>query len=112
MREKKEVQSVVSGHKDLDAIIQQVNQETSDVLYISDFVHIPNEKNIRRLYREDFTLVQKKDLQAICTKDKNIQISEHATKSDFFVYNERKHLLIPFKKNDYLMDKDGYLTFD
>jgi len=93
-------------------VIENTNQDTADVLYISDGVKTTEKSKIKRYYREDFVLVRQNEVKKICDDDKKLQLPKNHNNHDFFVYNERKHQIIPFKKNDYLMDKDGYLTFD
>jgi len=101
-----------SGSITMDQIIEKVNQEASDVLYISDKVHMPEKLKIKNCYREDFVLIPKNQVKKKCIEDQKINLIQEYQKYGFFVYNERKHQLVPFKQNDYLMDKDGYLTFD
>jgi hypothetical protein len=62
-------------------------------------------------YRTDFELKDKKAAKKI-SKEKKILIAPKYKNADFFVYNERKEELVPFKKNDYLMYDRGYFTFD
>jgi len=100
---------VVNNVSDL---IKKINQDAMDVLFISDKKNLPKNWEIRHCYRTDFVLATKKDIKKICKKDKKITAPKDIQWCDFFVYNERKNIILPFKKNDYLMDKDGYTTFD
>lgn len=93
-------------------LIEKVNQETADVLYISDKIHLPKDAEVKSFYWTDFTLIPQKNIKKTCKDNVSLSLPEDIKSYDFFVYNERKNLLLPFKKNDYLMDKDGYTTFN
>lgn len=84
----------------------------SDLLYISDCVHLPEKQDIKRCYRTDFRLLTNKEAKKICTSKKGVFIDKEYKDNAFFVYNERKEELVPFKKNDYLMNEKEYLTYD
>jgi len=96
----------------IEKIIENTNQETADLLYISSKIHMPAKSEIKKCYREDFVLVPKNKIKKICADNKKIHLPQEYKNHDFFVYNQRKNQIVPFKENDYLMDKDGYLTFD
>ncbi len=98
--------------KTIQGIIIRVNEEAADALYISDDIKIPETSKIKRCYRTDFVLIPKKEVKKKCIENKKLHLSKEDQTYEFFVYNERKHQIVPFKENDYLMDKDGYLTFD
>ncbi|MEI6774344.1 MAG: hypothetical protein WCL18_06225 [bacterium] len=95
----------------VEELIAVTNDQLEDTLYIADGVIIPDKKDISRCYRSDFTLKTKKEAQKII-KNKKATIDYTNKESDFFVYNERKEQLLPFKKNDYLIYDHGYFTFD
>lgn len=87
------------------------NDQLEDILFISEEVHIPEKKNIRRCYRSDFELKTKEEVKEL-VKQKKAILYHKEKEGDFFVYNERAGELLPFKKNDYLIYDRGYFTFD
>jgi len=95
----------------VEELIAVTNNQLEDTLYIADGVIIPDKKDISRCYRSDFTLKTKEEAKKII-KDNKVTIHHKYKESDFFVYNERKEQLLPFKKNDYLIYDHGYFTFD
>lgn len=95
----------------VEDLVVKTNSQLDDALYIANNVFIPEKKDIRRCYRTDFQLKTKGEAEQI-VKEKKILISPTYKDADFFVYNERTEELVPFKKNDYLMDDQGYFTYD
>ena len=96
-----------------DVITVTNSQLGATMLYIADNVFIPKKNEICRCYRsnEDFVLKTREEAKKLI-KDKKVMDNHRDETSDFFVYNERKEELLPFKKNDYLMYEHGYFTFD
>ncbi len=94
-----------------EEIITVTNDQVGDVLYISEKIHMPETKDIKRVYRSDFELKSRKDAEEL-VKQKKAIFYHKDKESDFFVYNEKAGELIAFKKNDYLIYPQGYLTFD
>lgn len=92
-------------------LINLTNTQLDDALYITEDIFIPQKKDIKRCYRTDFELKTQKEAKKIMSEKKIFLSSKHKH-ADFFVYNERKEELLPFKKNDYLMHDHGYFTFD
>jgi len=95
----------------VEELIAVTNDQLEDTLYIADGVIIPDKRDISRCYRSDFTLKTKQEAKKII-KDKKATIHHKYKESNFFVYNERKEQLLPFKKNDYLIYDHWYFTFD
>jgi len=95
----------------VEKLIAKTNNQLGDALYIAEDIFIPQKKDIKRCYRTDFELKTKEEAKKII-KEKKILISPKYKDADFFVYNERKEELVPFKKNDYLMNDRGYFTYD
>ena len=72
---------------------------------------IAKKKEINKYYLANFTLKSKKEAQDL-VRHKNARFSGRNHNADFFVHDEKTRKLIPFKKNDYLMYDNGYITFD
>ncbi len=94
-----------------EELIQITNNQIEDVLYISEKICIPETKNIKHIYRSDFELKSKKEANEL-VKQKKAMFYHKDKNNDFFVYNERAGELIAFKKNDYLIFPQWYLTYD
>lgn len=93
-------------------ITEVIAGKVSDLLYISEKVHMPEKKNIKRCYWTDFRLLPNKEAKKVCEEKKGITIDKEFEDHEFFVYNENKNTLLPFKKNDYLMNEKEYMTYD
>jgi len=93
-------------------IVNTTYDSLSDLLYISERVHIPEKENIQRCYWTDFRLLSNQDAMKIAKKIGWITIEGENMYYDFFVYNDRKREIVPFKKNDYLMNEKEYMTYD
>ena len=90
--------------KDEEASEKDANAET-------ETSHIPEKNKINKYYLANFTLKSKKEAQDL-VRHKNARFSGRNHNADFFVHDEKTRKLIPFKKNDYLMYDNGYITFD
>ena len=89
-----------------------IHDEVKDVLYISETVHMPDKKDIGRCYRTDFRLLTNREAKRLCDKNDDLHIGETYVNHQFFVYNERRRELVPFKKKEYLMSEKEYMTYD
>lgn len=99
-------------HTTIREITEMTSDDVSDLLYISETVHLPEKKDIKRCYRTDFRLLTNQEAQRICKRKEGIYIGQIYKNNQFFVYNERREELVPFKQNDYLMNEKEYMTFD
>lgn len=97
--------------RSLEELIALTNTQLDDALYIAEDIFLPQKEHIKHCYRTDFELKTHVEAKKII-QEKKLFLSSKYKNADFFVYNDRREELMPFKKNDYLMHDRGYFTFD
>ncbi len=100
------------GEITVHMIREMIHEEVKDVLYISETVHMLNKKDIGRCYWTDFRLLTNREAKKLCKNNKHLHIDDSDLHHQFFVYNEKRGELVPFRKNEYLMNEKEYMTFD
>ena len=73
---------------------------------------MPEKKHIKRCYRKNFIFLRNERAKEVCKKRKGIFIAKEHENTEYFVYNPDDKELVPFKKQDYLMNDSGYMTTD
>lgn len=91
---------------------EENNDDTADDMDTTEeTIYVPEKNEIGKYYEGDFTLKSRKEAGDM-VRNKIARFAGRSRKADFFVYSEKKRILIPFKKNDYIAYDNGYFTYD